>query len=353
VEEPASAVMAAAPQRAPKDAGKKFPASLCLCVLLVAQSPSWTPPAAPPPAWRTLIGEYGSDTLTRVIILERDGKLIARFDSTAEVTLEEVSKDKWRGRSRAGLREIRFLRNAAAGVVSVRSGTATWTRRALGPEDGAVFRITPLRPIAELRREALQARPPAETDSFRPAELMELIRLDPSIKLDIRYAGPRNFLGTPVYTEARAFLQRPAALALVRAHRMLAPQGYGLLIHDGYRPWFVTRIFWDATPVAMREFVADPATGSRHNRGAAVDLSLYELATGKPVEMPGVYDEFSRRSYPDYPGGTSRQRWHRDLLRQVMEVQGFTVFSTEWWHFDFNDWKQYRIGNTPFEMLFR
>jgi D-alanyl-D-alanine dipeptidase len=287
------------------------------------------------------------------MILERGGKLVARFDSAQEVTLDEVSKDRWRGRGPKAPREFRFQRNAAAAVTAITTGTSNWPRRALGPDDGAVFRITPVRPIAQLRREALQAMPPIEEGSFRAAELMELVRLDPTIKLDIRYAASRNFLGTPLYTEARAFLQRPAAIALVRAHRMLAPQGYGLLIHDGYRPWFVTRMFWDATPAAQREFVADPATGSRHNRGAAVDLTLYELGTALPVEMPGGYDEFSRRSYPDYPGGTSRQRWHRDLLRRTMEVQGFTVFGTEWWHFDHQDWKRYRIGNTPFELLFR
>ena len=155
----------------------------------------------------------------------------------------------------------------------------------------------------------------------------------------------------PVYTQARAFLQRPAAEALVRAHRVLEAAGYGLLIHDGYRPWYVTRIFWDATPPAQHEFVADPAAGSRHNRGCAVDLTLYDLRTGAPVEMPGGYDEFSRRSDPDYPGGTSRQRWHRDLLRRALEAEGFTVYPAEWWHFDYRDWRSYRIGNRRFEEL--
>jgi D-alanyl-D-alanine dipeptidase len=362
VEEPAEAVTSGDRTQGRKGARTTFLAPFRLCVVawslaaapaLQAQKQSWEPPPPPPEAWRGLIGEYGPDSVTRVMILERGGKLVARFDSAQEVTLEEVSKDRWRGRGTKGPRELRFQRNAAAAVTGVAVGQSTWPRRALGPEDGSVFRITPVRPIAELRREALNAMPPTESGSLRAGELMELARLDPSIKLDIRYATPRNFLGTPVYTEARAFLQVPAAIALVRAHRMLAPQGYGLLIHDAYRPWFVTRMFWDATPAAMREFVADPKTGSRHNRGAAVDLTLYHLRTGLPVEMPGVYDEFSRRSYPDYPGGTSRQRWYRDLLRQTMETQGFTVFGTEWWHFDHKDWQLYRIANTPFEMLFR
>ena len=193
--------------------------------------------------------------------------------------------------------------------------------------------------------------PPKETGTFRKPELIELVKLDRTIKLDIRYATSNNFLGRPVYTQARAFLQRPAAEALARANKVLRKNGYGLIIHDGYRPWSVTKIFWDATPPAQHEFVADPRSGSRHNRGCAVDLNLYDLKTGKAIDMPGVYDEFSHRSYPDYPGGTSRQRWYRDLLRRTMEAEGFTVNPSEWWHFDYKDWRSYRIGNIPFEKI--
>jgi len=139
--------------------------------------------------------------------------------------------------------------------------------------------------------------------------------------------------------------------ALVRVANALHARGYGLLIHDGYRPWYVTKMFWDATPPAQHEFVANPADGSRHNRGEAVDLSLYDLSTGRPVEMPGTYDEFSHRSYPGYEGGTSLQRWHRELLRSAMEAEGFTVFTSEWWHFDYKDWKRYHIGNITFEKI--
>src|SRR5262249_14551503 len=171
------------------------------------------------------------------------------------------------------------------------------------------------------------------------------------IHLDIRYATENDFLGTPVYTEARAFLQRPAAEALVRAMRRLEAFGYGLLIHDAYWPWYVTKIFWDATPPEGKIFVADPAQGSRHNRGCAVALTLYELKPSNPVEMPGTYDEMSRRSFPDYPGGTSLQRWHRDLLRWAMEAEGFIVYEHEWWHFDYKNWHEYSILNVPFEKL--
>ena len=180
---------------------------------------------------------------------------------------------------------------------------------------------------------------------------MALTALDPTIKLEIRYATSNNLFGTPFYTQPRAFLQRPAAEALVRANAALRARGYGLLVHDGYRPWSVTKMFWEAAPLDKRIFVADPAQGSRHNRGAAVDLTLYDLATGAPVEMPSTYDETTDRAAADYPGGTSRQRWLRDLLRHALEAERFTVNVNEWWHFDYADWRQYPIGNVAFEQL--
>ena len=191
-------------------------------------------------------------------------------------------------------------------------------------------------------------KPPKETGEFRPSDLAELIKLDSTFKLDIRYATSNNLAGKPVYKEARAFLQKPAAEALVEVNKELRPMGYGLLIFDGYRPWSVTKLFWDITPPDKRIFVADPQKGSKHNRGCAIDLSLFEISTGKEVTMTGVYDETSVRSYPYYTGGTDEQRKMRDLLRTKMEAHGFTVYEYEWWHFDYKDWKLYRIQNIPF-----
>ena len=203
--------------------------------------------------------------------------------------------------------------------------------------------------LEALRAEALRALPPEESGTFRPSDLVEVARLDPTVLLDVRYASNDNFLRWPVYPEARVFLQRPAAEAVVRAHRALQPQGYGLLLFDGYRPWYVTRIFWDAVPPTQRDFVANPTEGSRHNRGCAVDLTLYVLATGREVQMPSVYDDFSEKAHPDYGGGTPAQRAARDLLRRAMEAQGFTVNDREWWHYDCRDWQQYRIENVAFK----
>jgi D-alanyl-D-alanine dipeptidase len=206
-----------------------------------------------------------------------------------------------------------------------------------------------VRPVAELRSLALAATPPAEAGEFRAADLAEITKLDPTVRLDIRYATTRNFLGVPLYTQARAFLQRPAAEALVRVQRALAAEGYGLLVFDAYRPWYVTKMFWDATPPDLHRFVADPAEGSRHNRGCAVDLSLYDLKTGRAVAMPSGYDEMTPRAYPTYEGGSEEERRLRDLLRRRMEAEGFTVYEFEWWHFDYRDWKSYAIQNVRFE----
>jgi len=195
--------------------------------------------------------------------------------------------------------------------------------------------------------------PPREHGEFRPADLVELVKLDPALRLDIRYASTNNFLGRPVYRQARAFLQRPAAQALARANESLRPLGYGLLVFDGYRPWAVTKTFWDSATQKQRDigFVANPAEGSKHNRGCAVDLTLCELASGTEVTMPSAYDEFSERAFPSYQGGSAESRRLREVLRSAMEAQGFMVLKEEWWHFDYKDWPQYHILNIPFEAI--
>lgn len=219
------------------------------------------------------------------------------------------------------------------------------------PEPNRDFRIRLQKPLEELRKIAAASTPPKQGSSLRAPDLVNLESLSPSIRLDIRYATENNFMGAPLYSRAVAYLQKPAAQALLAAHEELQASGFGILVHDAYRPWRVTKMFWEATPEAQRNFVANPQTGSRHNRGCAVDLSLYDLKTGLPVEMPSGFDEFSPRAYPDYPGGNSRQRWLRGLLRQAMERQGFTVNDDEWWHFDYKDWRLYPVLNLSFEEL--
>jgi D-alanyl-D-alanine dipeptidase len=288
-----------------------------------------------------------------MIFLEKDQRLFLQLNGSAEKPEEIDEADGWVLIPDPDGRTYLYdeQRDEAGSVTSFSYLVESFVRADAGADPAHFYHITPSKPLAELRAAAQTAKPPREPGPYRKPDLVELITLDPAFHLDIRYAHSNNFLSTPIYSQARAFLQRPAADALLRVIRKLQPLGYGLLIHDAYRPWYVTKIFWDATPPEGHIFVADPSKGSKHNRGCAVDLTLYDLATGQPIEMPGLYDEMSPRSFPTFPGGTSLQRWHRDLLRRAMESEGFTVNEDEWWHFDYKDWTHYPILNVPFENL--
>lgn len=193
--------------------------------------------------------------------------------------------------------------------------------------------------------------PTVAKEKLKTTRLVELAKLDPTLKLDIKYATKNNFLGRPFYKEAKAYLQEHVAKDLVKVSKKLNKKGLGLIIFDGYRPWSVTKIFWDETPIEKRKFVADPKIGSNHNRGCAVDLSLYNLKTQKEVKMPCAFDTFSEEALPTYKGGTDEERANRDLLKEAMESENFTVHPNEWWHFDYKDCDKYEILDIPFEKL--
>lgn len=294
-----------------------------------------------------LLGEYGPDHQV-LVVYEQCGRLAVLGNWVVHDLPEPAGADHFT--FPPGMFEsedLRFERDAAGSVVAAWLGAVRLARRPEPPAGG--FRIAPQRPIAELLTEAAATAPAGElTAGERPADLVDLQDLGAGLRFDLRYATADNFVGAAVYpATARAQLQRPAAEALARVQRRLSARGLGLVVFDAYRPWSVTKVFWEATPPPLREFVADPVEGSRHNRGCAVDLGLVDLATGAQVPMPSEFDEFTPRAYPDYPGGTSAQRYHRDLLLREMAAEGFTVNPGEWWHFDHQDWRLYGVGNAP------
>ena len=193
--------------------------------------------------------------------------------------------------------------------------------------------------------------PPREHGQFRDPDLVELTRLDPTIHLDIRYATTNNFMGHALYTQPRAFLERPAAEALVRVNQKIRQRGCALLVFDSYRPWTVTKRLWETATREQKKFLSNPREGSQHNRGCAVDLSLFDLKTGREVAMPSAYDEMTDRAGIGYQGGAVEARQQRDWLIATMATEGFTVVDGEWWHFDYRDWREYRMLNTPFEEI--
>jgi D-alanyl-D-alanine dipeptidase len=320
-----------------------------------------------PIVWKKIVGIY-SDGKSQIIVLERSGDLIWREDNKEAPLGSAESGFLLQGPDSLLHSELDSVGNVERIVATPRSlqpkesastgnshdqgsKAIVYVRADAGADPSHFYHVRPAPDVPTLRERALKQSPPGEVGPFRKPDLVELATLDPAIHLDIRYASANNFLSTPVYLQARAFMQRPAGEALLRVLHKLQPLGYALLIHDAYRPWYVTKIFWDATPEEGRIFVADPQKGSKHNRGCAVDLTLYDLSSDQPIEMPGLYDEMSPRSFPNFPGGTSLQRWHRDLLRRAMESEGFTVNEDEWWHFDYKDWKLYPILDVPFEKL--
>lgn len=166
------------------------------------------------------------------------------------------------------------------------------------------------------------------------SELVDLESFDPTMKLDVRYATENNFVGKAVYPFPKAYLQKPVAESLKRAHEKLRAHGYGILVFDGYRPWSVTKYFYEVTNDEQREFLANPDQGSAHNRGCAIDCSLFELATGKEVVMPSEFDEMNEKAFSDFAGGAEEARRLRDLLIETMHSEDFQVLQREWWHFN-------------------
>lgn len=181
-----------------------------------------------------------------------------------------------------------------------------------------------------------------------PVRFVELNTVIPDVLLDIRYATTNNFTGKVVYPSARCFLAEPAALALAKVQADLRAQGYRLVVFDGYRPLHVQRIFWKILPDPR--YVADPAKGSKHNRGYAVDVTLAD-SQGTPIEMPTEFDDFSEKAATNYPHVTPAAARHRRILHETMARHGFTPFASEWWHFDYQGWETQPNRDVPFEAI--
>jgi D-alanyl-D-alanine dipeptidase len=327
----------------PKSGAALALAGLVLGGLALAQVP--TPPPAPcPPDWLGLLGIYGAGDGV-LLVLERDGALEAMVKGGRFYALEVLGKDRFRfpNVGRLAARNVVFSRDASGKAVSLRLDEALLPRDP--SSDGNVLRFAPVLPLDEAVRSARAASPPAEPPPPLASDLVDLARLDPSIRADLRYADDDNEVGRPLIEASRALLQRPAAEALVRAHRSLAKQGYGIAVLDAYHPWWVTKALWDAAPAGVRRSLADPADGSGYNRGTTVDVGIFRLSDRKVCDLTSSYREMSVRSYTDFPGGTSEQRWCRDLLVEVMETENFQSLRSQWWRYDWPEGRKYPILN--------
>ncbi len=325
--------------------------ALLLPAIAIAQSTD-LPPSAPSPDVTALMGHYGPSE-REAIVFERNGRAYIRFGSSTR-RLEPLGADTNDTRTfyvrNLGALGDTLTFTIASGRAMALYGRGRMGRRPIGPADGDVFRIAPVRPVAQILREAETVTPPGFVSRSADHQLVDLSTI-PGVKLDVRYATDDNFMGAALYPFEGAYAHKPAADALASVARELSAYDIGLIVHDAYRPWSVTWAFWQATPNSQKLYVANPADGSRHNRGAAVDVGLYRLSTGIPVALPSDYDEFTPRAHLDYVGGTSEQRWYRALIQRVMRDNGFSSLSAEWWHFDLRNWRDFPILNVSFDDL--
>ena len=183
------------------------------------------------------------------------------------------------------------------------------------------------------------------------AGLVDITKAAPDVKLDIRYATPDNFTHVAVYPAARCFLRADVAKRLARVQADLEKQGLGLKVYDCYRPFSIQKKFWALVP--NEDWVAKPvekdgkpASGSKHNRGAAVDLTLVDAA-GKELPMPSGFDDFSEKARRDYAGGDPAARANAKRLEAAMQKAGFDPLPSEWWHFDGPGWQGYELLDVP------
>jgi len=179
--------------------------------------------------------------------------------------------------------------------------------------------------------------------------LVDLEKYLPGIVLDIRYATTNNVTRSKLYDAPHAFTSLSVARALKKARAELRELGYDFKIFDAYRPYSATLKLWNA--VQDDRYAGTPEKGSRHNRGCAVDITLISLKTGKEIAMPTNFDTFSDKAHANYKNLPPAVLKNRKLLREEMEKVGFKELSSEWWHFDFNGWKNYPLLDIPFEKL--
>ena len=177
-------------------------------------------------------------------------------------------------------------------------------------------------------------------------DLVDILSINPTIVLDIRYATENNFTHHKLYPVVQCMLRREPAESLSAVQRELKFRGLGLKVFDGYRPLSIQKKLWEAVP--DDRYVANPAKGSRHNRGAAVDLTIVD-SLGHELEMPTPFDSFSEKAHCDYMKLPKNVLKNRALLERVMERHGFLRMSSEWWHFDFYSWGRFQILDQPLE----
>lgn len=176
--------------------------------------------------------------------------------------------------------------------------------------------------------------------------LVNLEEIDSNFVIELRYATEENFTRQKIYTKAVCLLRRETAKKLINANKEFNKMGYRIKIWDAYRPYYVQKILYDIA--VDKEFLANPVSGSKHNRGAAVDITLVD-EEGRELNMPTGFDEFTNRASQNYIGMSEEQKKNLECLREIMKKNGFIPVKNEWWHFTDSDWEKYPLLNIRLE----
>lgn len=181
-------------------------------------------------------------------------------------------------------------------------------------------------------------------------KMVELKSLAPQSVYDLRYATKNNFTGHKLYKKGnKTFMRQPAARALLLVQNTLLTKGLTLKIFDAYRPYAATKLMWDL--IKDERYVANPAKGSGHNRGLAVDLTIVDLKTGKELDMGTGFDNFTDTAHHSFTQLPENVLNNRKMLRTIMEENGFKALETEWWHFYWPNNKNYDVLDIDFKKL--
>lgn len=244
----------------------------------------------------------------------------------------------------------KFERDQEGNGVALRLDDNIYNRKYQFGEHAKVFKVKVVRPWPELEKEAKAALLPKQR-ATKQATLVDLSQVVPRLHYDLRYATTNNCFGHPLVPVAKAYLDQEAATALIKAQEALRMRGYGLLVWEAYRPWQAFKLATLALPDKEKRILPKAEEGYPHDTGRSIDVSLYDLATGQPVQMICDFDVPTAAQFSAYVGGTGLERWQRDVLRQAMLAAGFTASKDEWWHFDYPSQEKYQMLNIPLQEL--
>lgn len=307
--------------------------------LFVKKDPFSSPQATG--TYDDIVGVYGQPE-NPFALFEQQGILYANQGWASTFRLDPVRPDTFAlpADGLYGGEEAYIVRDETGAVNQLHFANMTLDRQLKSRYQFVLNKVPLSDPFTPLRATST---PPSQDSSLRSPALIDLTMVDPLLNMEVNLASKNNIFGTNIYNEARILLQQPIAEALFNIKRKIRPNNLGLVIHDAYRPWRTTHAIWTSIPDSLSVYFTPSETGSCQNRGAGISVSLFRLNSGEPLPMPSAYGVLSSDAYSDYPLLPAEIRRNRNLLRRLMESEGFRASRYRWWHFEHESCDAYPI----------